>query len=128
MIPAGILNILVSTYISLREESPRGEIYDCFCAGTFLVVVALFVFFVQRGEKKSISPAGKKILKEMSENTFGVYLLHLLLLDAFQRAGLTTLSMPVGVGIPVMAVLIFVVSEILAALLRRIPMIGRYLC
>lgn len=155
-LPALVYNVLASNIISEREGVPRGDIYDCFSLGTFWIVLAIFLFFKERttaqeadkvkenptheADKVKENPAQKntigregagwkeKIWRELSDNTFGVYLMHVGFLEIAKQLGLHVMVLPIGIGIPMMVVVTFIVCNCLAALLRRIPVVGRFIC
>ncbi len=127
-IPAMIFNIYMSQRFSVAAGSPMGEVYDCFCIGTFIIVIALYSGVGSLWKEKKPGKALTGIIKEISADTFGVYLMHLLILEVFQYNGIHTMSMNIVWGIPAMAVLVFVSGCILAAILRRIPFLGRFFC
>lgn len=73
--------------------------------------------------------SGAKILiREISDNTFGIYVMHPAVLEYLQIRGINSTSVNNIIGISLLALGCFVICNIAAALLRRIPVVGRYLC
>ena len=72
--------------------------------------------------------AGNKVIKEFSANTFGVYLLHLWVMEYLQGKGIDSMSIDSVIGIPLLAVVCFLICNVAIAILRRIPLIGKYIC
>jgi len=122
------INYLVSWKMSINQNGYNPGIYDSFGLFTFLEAIALFMLVVNLCRKRNVKPSASKVLKAFSKDTFGVYLMHVMILDYIYYEGYLSLALPsVLWEIPV-AILIFIVSMCISALLRRIPYVGRYLC
>jgi len=128
VIPAAVLNIVLDNYMSLKVNQPSGLIYDSFGMFTFVIVVALFLFFTEVMSKIRYSDFAGKLICEVSKATFGIYVLHIGWIDVLEEVGFHSMTVPIGVGIPLLAVVVFVICYVCAALLRRIPVIGKYIC
>ncbi len=134
LLAAPVISILASRYY----QNPEAATFDSYSVFTFLVTVAVFVFFQEKLSKIQWKGSGKKLLAELSANTFGVYLLHVLVIEWLQAAGVDSMKIAgvlvgetaVGcaLGIPVLALLSYLISNVLISLLRRVPLLGRYVC
>lgn len=127
VIPSAVLNILISNAQTARRGSPSGEIYDSYGLFTFLITTAVFLFFAEVVKRHRFGSAGSAVIREVSGGTLGIYLTHVGVMDLLGVWGIDSTMIPVA-GVPVFAVIVFAISYILAALLRRIPVIGRYIC
>lgn len=127
-IPCAVLNILLDRYLSIRVGEPVGQIYDSYGVFTFVIVTALFLFFTDVMGKVSYSGPAVRIIRELSDATLGVYVMHIGLLEILEERGIDTMLLPNIVGIPLLALGCYAVCSLLAACLRRIPVLGRYLC
>lgn len=143
-----LLAAAVSTLVSLREQLPRSEAFDSYSIFTFLVSCAVFVFFREKAADLKWSSVGRKLVRELSANTFGVYLMHLLVMEILQSKGIHSLmlggiltgagreaavagnvsALACAVGVPVLTVICFVMCNVMVSLLRRIPLAGRFIC
>lgn len=123
-----VINIILGNYKSLRAGIPNGEIYDSFSLFTCFIVIALFVFGVEKMGKWNVPLRLQVIIKEVSLATLGIYLMHLLWMEVLQTIGIDSMMMSPLIGVPLCAVICFGLSFICAAILRRIPLIGRYVC
>lgn len=128
VIPAALLNLFVDRYLSLKAGEPRGEIYDSYGVFTFIIVTALFLFFTNVMSKVHYSRLAAGIIRELSEATLGVYVMHVGLLEVLEERGIDTMLVPNIIGIPLLAMGCYAVCTVAAVCLRRIPVIGRYLC
>ena len=68
----------------------------------------------------------KKIVQPISEASFGMYLLHMFILTPM--SGLFRLHLPTPLAILATAAATFACSALAALILRRIPVLGKYLC
>lgn len=127
-IPGAMLNVLISCAQTVRDGSPNGTVYDSFGLFTFLIVVAVFLLFTERLQSHSWSGSGAAVITEVSKGTLGIYLMHIGVIEQLELWGIHSAMVPVTVGVPLLATLVFVLCYVPAALLRRIPWVGRYIC
>lgn len=129
---AGVLslacNVFFSNRISLWKGQPLGKIYDSFGIFTFMISTALFLFSTARVSRHSFGPGAKKVIRELSLDTLGVYALHIGLIEILTARGIHSMLLPNIVGIPLFSIFCFITCTLAAAILRRIPVIGKYIC
>lgn len=126
-VPSALLNVFLGRHLSLQAGQPLGVLYDSYGIFTFVIVTALFLFFTNVMSKVRYGRLTGRIIREMSDATLGVYVMHVGLLEIWGGGG-TALMRSGVIGIPLAALCCFAVCSIVAAGLRRIPLIGRYLC
>lgn len=122
-----ILNYLVSWRMSKDTGTYNPGIYDSFGLFTFLESVALFLLVTYLCKGKTIKPFPQKILKLAAMDTFGIYLVHIMIIDFMYSKGVFSVALPSLLWEIPVALGVFVIGMIISALLRRIPYIGRYL-
>lgn len=126
----GVAGLFGAVGISVLETKLKGQAmataFDGYSLFTFLVVIALYVCF----QNLKISPkgAGGWLIKELSADTLGIYLMHVLLMEFLEGFGIHSMTINIILGIPLLAVQCFVICALAAALLRRIPLVGKYIC
>ena len=129
---AGILgeiaNVICSNLIALHTGERRGDVYDSFTIFTFCVVAALFLAARELVSKWHFSSGAEVLITAVSADTLGIYLAHVGVLEWLFRVHPTWFTTIPAVSIPGLALLSFGVCMMAAAVLRRIPVIGRYLC
>ena len=123
-----ILAVAVSTWASLRNNGPSAAAYDSFSIFTVLVSIAVFVFFQKKVSALEWGRLGSSIIRELSANTFGVYLLHLWVMEYLQMKGIDSMTVDSVAGIPLLTLACFFLCNIAVAVIRRVPVIGRFLC
>lgn len=128
----GILSAIgvigVSTFLSMRWGDPAYEIYDSFALPTCIISAALFVFFQSEVSKIHFSDTVSRVIKNISLDTLGIYLIHILLIEIFEIFHITTNGFPALMGIPFLSVLNFLIATLIISILRRIPKIGKHIC
>ena len=123
-----IANIFLSAWKSAQTGVPDGVIFDSFGVFTFLMVLALLVFFTEKVSKVEWSPKTCGVIKEISAATLGIYLMHLMWMEFLMEKGIHSTMVTPLIGVPLISIVCFVLCLVCAAILRRIPFLGRYLC
>lgn len=121
-------NILLGNILAQRAGEPVAAIYDSFGIFTFLIVVSLFVFFTNQMSKVKYSAKMRGVIKEISLATLGIYLMHIAVIEFLQPHGIHSMMFAPMVCIPVFGIGVFVLCFGVSAILRRIPMIGKFIC
>ncbi len=127
-LPALLANVLLGTVLAHRAGAPVAAIYDSYGLFTFVVVVTVFAAFRQLFEKRRFHKAFEWCIGEVSKDTLGIYLLHIAVLELGELFGIHNMIIPNIIGIPLLTISCFLICLIVTALLRRIPVIGRYIC
>ena len=63
----------------------------------------------------------------LADRSFGVYLIHVLVLELLAQAGWDVLAFAPAWWTPVLALAVFGISAIAAAILQKVPLLGKYL-
>ena len=105
-------------------DAGRGDtrFYDFFSLPVLLESVGVFVLV------RGASIRGRKVVSVMSGASLGVYLVHMLVMDALRNwFGLSTVAFNSVLAIPVTAISVIAISFVLAVALRKIPVVGKYI-
>ena len=89
--------------------------------------IALFVFVKERCRGKTFSVNVQNALKFYSGLTFGVYLVHVMLIAFMDRMGFSPMNYNAGWMIPLMLCLVTPLSFMLTWIIRKIPVVGKYI-
>lgn len=106
-------------------EGYNGEWYTKYLYPNIIIeAVAVYVFFAHHIGKYSFSKRGINLINKLSEYSFGVYLIHALVNELVSYVGRQTLNNPL-IRLPIVLILIYMISNVFIACVRKIPYIGK---
>lgn len=128
IVPSILLNVVLGNGLSHHYERAMGSIYDSFGVFTFIVVTGLFLGAREFFGKKEFTRTSATVIKEVSADTLGIYVMHVGLMEVLANRGIDSMMVPNIIGVPLLAVICFVICMVAAAVLRRIPVIDKFIC
>lgn len=120
--------ILLSQYMSPRVGRELQSYYENFTLAGFFWGSAIFLFFKNHVSKIHWSEKQEEIICRLGGYTFGIYLIHAFFRDILHRAGID--SMMIGntvIAIPIVMVCIFGLSCLAVILIKKIPVLGKWI-
>ena len=123
-----VLNVLLGNALALRRSEPSAAVYDSYSVFTFFMALSIFLLVKQCADGKQWSGKTRTIISEVSGNTMGVYLMHILMLEWGRDYNVHSMMISPIIGIPLISFGCFVICLAVSAVLRRLPLIGRYIC
>lgn len=130
---AGVLSVFVCAGVSsvwaVSTNQPATVLYGYFSVTSFLEAVAMFVFI----KEYCLSRAGllekyRNFFSIVSGYTLGVYLTHYIVIMLFQKYSvITTRDFNAILSVPCIALLTFVISTFITAVLNKIPFVGKWI-
>ena len=123
-----IFTPLFSAIITFFGKQPYG-IYGIFTVNMLLESVGVFVF-VKQGCLKHGGSSGKaeRIIIFLSGCCFGIYLVHALLLEILQNEfSVDSLCFNPLLSVPIIASFVFMVSLGITVIIKKIPVVNKYL-
>jgi len=124
----GLMNILLGNFLAEQSGEPTGAIYDSFGIFTAWISVALVIWAKETFDGKTWGEKTKGFFREISASTLGIYVMHVGMIEVLERHGIDSQRVPLILGIPLLAIGCFVACYMISAVLRRIPVVGRYIC
>ena len=121
----GLLGVSVTGIATIwatnRTDFQNSLFFDIAAPNNLCAAAALFVFAKQhlRSLPKWVAVPAK--------HSFGIYLVHALVIDLLADRGYHVLTWDPVWSVPVLSAAVFAISLTLAALLRRIPLIGKWI-
>lgn len=88
--------------------------------------LVIFVFAKQKFKNTSFSPENQKLILDISGLTFGVYMIHVVLLALLDKFGFSPVTYPAIYMIPMLILFVLPVSFFLSWVVRKIPLVGKY--
>lgn len=126
----GILGAVVTVWgsaaLSIHHGSFRGALLEYNAPNVVFVSVAVFVLFryvLGVSEERS----RRQRLGGVARITFGIYLIHEFFIMLLRYFGVSTLSFNPILSVPVLSAAVFLCSFVVAWLISKIPLLGRYL-
>lgn len=89
--------------------------------------VALFVFFKESLKNKRMKESTEKLILDISGLTFGVYMVHVVLLALLDRFGFSPVTYPAIYMIPMLILFVLPTSFFISLGIKKIPIIGKYI-
>ena len=86
---------------------------------------AIYTFFIKRISKIRFSEKAQRLIVKLSDYSFGVYLVHALIIEFVAMVGLEPTIITPFIMVPAIAMIVFVIGYIAVALLRKIPRVGK---
>lgn len=122
----GAATVWGTSWLSHRAGESVFTLYSYFSPTVCAMAVAVFVLFryvlgvsEERSRRQQISG--------LSSITFGIYLCHDLFIMLLRYFGISTLSFPPMISVPLLSLGIFLCASLLAWPLSKLPVLGRYL-
>lgn len=112
----------------VHTDNHGAPVYDMTALSSCLEAGWFFLLFRRLGERK-LPRKLTAVICELSSCTLTVYLLHVFILERLQgRFDLSAFPLGAALGIPAVSLLIFLLCLPVAAVLRRIPRLGKWIC
>lgn len=89
--------------------------------------IGVLTFFKEEVSRWDISSSIEKKIYGVSKLTFGIYLIHVLLLKIWYTVGINIQMLHPVISIPVVALIVFASGAVIIWFFRKIPIIGTYL-
>ena len=117
-----MITVLLSAYASILTGKPNETFYSGlkFNLNTICESAAVFVFFRKHFNRENIA------VQKLSQYSFGAYLVHAAVIPVIRNLGLHPLTFTPVISVPVIAVIVFVISFTISAVLNHIPVLKKY--
>ena len=127
----GVAGLLVSVFAPVALSRAQGAPSDIFYTYNSLNVlctsVPIFVFAKQHLNFPHMGERAYTLLRKLSKYSFGVYLVHPMVIELLQHFGIDTFVCNAFFSVPLLAVFVFAVSTAISALLNTIPFVKDHL-
>lgn len=125
---AGIAVTVVGTEWTARTAASISIFFDELTVNILLISTAVFVFAKQHLNKPVKREKSAALLSFVSGCTFGIYLVHPLIIDCFENfAGITNLSFNPIFSVPSITLAVFLLSLAVSAIIKKIPFLNKWI-
>lgn len=115
--------VMISDIVSVRNGEPY-SIYGYFSIGTSLTAFALFSLLKQAENFLSRAKISS-IISFLSPLTFGIYLVHFMVIKTLLKFGINSNMINPIAGAPLTALIVFVISGAVVFVLTKIPVVKK---
>jgi surface polysaccharide O-acyltransferase-like enzyme len=122
-----VITAVGTSYFSMIGERREEALYEYIFPTTMFTAFGVFILFKELFGKVRLRESAAAFLSAVSGCTFGIYLLHDLVLQIFLLKGLSATTFNAIFSIPLIALAVFAISLPIIYGLRKIPVIGRYI-
>ena len=120
--------ILIGQYMSPKAGEAIQDYYGNFSMAVFFWGSAIFLFFKNHVSKIQWTEKQEAVICRLGSYTLGIYLIHVLFRDILHRAGVDSLMIGnTVIAVPLVMVCIFVPSCIAVILIKKIPVLGKWI-
>lgn len=119
--------IAVSALYSLASGQPDAKLYGFHAVTTFFSATAIFLFVKHGAPKWRWTKKAQRFIQTLSSCTFGAYLIHDIFLSTLYNAGIHSLTFNTILAVPALTFAIFILSMASSWLIRKIPVVHRYI-
>ncbi len=126
----GLCLVLASganTWLSFREGAYTERYTNYLAPNTMVTAAAVYTFFVKRVPDFPVLERAEHWIMALERSSFGVYLVHALVLEGLLALGLRPTLVHPLLGMPLITLLTLAISTALVTLIRKIPVVGKKL-
>ena len=125
---AATIIIFIGTYVLTVKDNYHNE--DMQADNNLFTAVqgiALFVFFKEKLKDVEFKKSTQKFILDISGLTFGVYMVHVVLLALLDKFGFSPVTYPAVYMIPMLILFVLPTSFFISYVLKKIPFLGKYI-
>jgi len=122
-----IMCIIGTIMVSSITASKAILFYEYFSVTTFIQAVSVFCFFEYTVSKKQFSNKVNNLISKLANLTFGIYLVHMLVIYMLQEIGFGSHVINSIINIPLLSIVSFLISLLIALIIDKIPIINKYM-
>ena len=119
-----IITILGTMIITHIYQEPLAIFYKNLTFNVALTSIAIFVFFKQHSNIANKYPG---LIYKLSKYSFGVYLVHLIILETLDKYDINVLLFNSFLSVPFISIIVIIISYIVSAVLNNIPVLKKYI-
>ena len=120
---------LVLTWLySLLTDKPDVRFYSRYNSLTVLMeTVGVFMMIKTLFCEKRWAAQSRAVLEKLSAYTFGVYLVHMFVLNLLSAWGIHARTFNAAFSIPIIVFLTYLISLLISSILNHIPVVKKYI-
>jgi surface polysaccharide O-acyltransferase-like enzyme len=130
---AAIVSMLLTILGNYWDSAYKGKAMETFFGNllpnTMFVTYGIFLLFQDLFCERNFARKTKAIIVHLSNHSFGIYLVHILVIWIFEilNINIFTIDLPLIICIPVFSVVVMILSYMAAVFLSKIPVRKKYI-
>jgi len=121
-----VLTAFLNAAYSISVGMPTELLYNYFCIPTYAEAVLIFLMF-QNMKEPVFFKKWKTVIRYISECTLGIYLLHVYVMDTLSVGyGIHTKAFGPVEGVLIVSVIVFAICLAVIAILKKIPIVKKW--
>lgn len=123
-----VVTVVLSKWHSNQIGKASSYFYSDMSINVLLMTVCVFVFGKYVLSKINLSDKTLKIVLHLSKCSFGIYLVHVLIMDQLnKRLNFNTMSYSPILSVILVTTVVFILAYAVSAILNRIPVLKKYI-
>jgi len=122
-----IFTIVSTSIFSNLLKNPVHNFYNYNTINVYLYSIAIYMFFKDYISKINLNILFQRLINILSKCSFGIYLVHDIILIYLQRYNLYPLGLNNLLSIPIYTLIVYIISFIIIYLISKIPKINKYI-
>ena len=122
-----IFTIVGTSIISIIRNKPTTTLYENLLPNTLFTSMAIFVFVKQAVQKRTLSNCFTKTITAISILSFAMYLTHDFFNIILSGFNFSTLNYNAILSVPIQSLIVFILSLITAWILKKIPVLNKWI-
>lgn len=118
-----LLTLILQIILVLKIQQPTQSYYGYLTLNVFLSACAIFVWF----KNSNIFSKSNIFIKKLAQYNFGIYLVHVFVLNLLKCIGLNTMIFNPVLSVPLITILVYFLSVCVIAILHYIPVLRKYI-
>lgn len=127
----GIISFLVVSFGCLYISSQNGvlftELSNNFVCTSFFMATSMFIWIKKVFANKKVNQIQEKVILFLSNNTLAVYIFHNLIRYIIEDYGIYNKIIHGPISLLMVCILIFIFCELGSWLIKKIPLVGKYI-
>jgi len=122
-----LFTIIGTSLISIYRKEATPILLGYVLPNTLFVSFAIFLLFKDASSNITLTRRQERAIIHLSKNIFGLYLVHILALIILIKLGVSVFIINPLISIPIISILVMIISYIITMMIRKIPVIEKYI-
>jgi surface polysaccharide O-acyltransferase-like enzyme len=123
---SALFTIAGTSLEAIYKKEATGTLYGYLLPNAMFVAYGVFLLFQQIFEKMKFSDKTERIILKTSKNTFGIFLVHALVIQILGKTGINTMIINPILSIPLISILVLILSQIGTIIISKVPVLNKY--